>query len=407
PGNDTNFPNGRIIEGGAELIGANHLLWLYYAKKFSLGLATLTGETDYAQAGLAIETDLGITVDEGFEEDLAKVYNAFANDADTYITDPYNPWTAQVPYATVQEAINKYATNSSVADFLDFELQNNNVTAIDQQSYLGLLIAIKAHALNGLNYFDDHETFRCASGNQSLAMAFSEGQSPGITFSAEVTAIALIGADNQTTVPQVSVTVSGQQPVSYDEVVLAVPATAYPSITVTGLPGGNTLSDYQVSSGRAVKFLTAVTDRFWLANNQAPTGAFSTLGMVWENTDQQYEQAFTSGTGSVNQYGLSVFAGGPTADSLVDLAKQGSDAVTTALGDKFPVATGSSDTGFGDSNVWTQQEFWEDQGNSIGYSCPVNDGSGDEASSVWANIAGLNRDFTNGLFLAGENTSPG
>ncbi|MBC1225455.1 FAD-dependent oxidoreductase, partial [Nostoc sp. UCD120] len=47
-----NLFSDKVIEFGAELIGANHLLWLFFARKFNLGLNLLTDEGKFDLEGL-------------------------------------------------------------------------------------------------------------------------------------------------------------------------------------------------------------------------------------------------------------------------------------------------------------------------------------------------------------------
>src|SRR5438309_4142484 len=44
----SNFVRGRVLERGAELIGANHPLWLFLAQYLGLGLSVITEDDEYA-----------------------------------------------------------------------------------------------------------------------------------------------------------------------------------------------------------------------------------------------------------------------------------------------------------------------------------------------------------------------
>src|ERR1051326_984755 len=52
------IPN-RIVEGGAELIGSNHPLWILLAQRFGLALTVLTGEAEYSGARLVMHVRAG------------------------------------------------------------------------------------------------------------------------------------------------------------------------------------------------------------------------------------------------------------------------------------------------------------------------------------------------------------
>jgi monoamine oxidase len=92
-----------------------------------------------------------------------------------------------------------------------------------------------------------------------------------------------------------------------DYVVLAVPQPTWGRIAFTP-PIPDT---YLISTGPAVKYLSPLDGRFWLAAGQAPYGMSDDVGMIWEGTDNQV----LVGDQGVE---LSLFAGGPSAEAALE-----------------------------------------------------------------------------------------
>src|SRR5215472_2671677 len=92
----TDICDGRVIEAGAELIGANHSTWLSLATGFGLGLSVLTSEDQFAAAKLEVPLKLkGRLLPEAEAEklygEMDTVLRLISKDAAT-IRDPYKPW---------------------------------------------------------------------------------------------------------------------------------------------------------------------------------------------------------------------------------------------------------------------------------------------------------------------------
>src|SRR5262249_30700291 len=61
------------------------------------------------------------------------------------------------------------------------------------------------------------------------------------------------------------------------------PAAAHPQIKITPeLP-----SDYYISMGKAVKYLSPMKQRFWIGHRLAPSSTSDRFGVTWEGTDNQ------------------------------------------------------------------------------------------------------------------------
>ena len=93
-------PSGRLTEGGAELIGYAHHLWMMLAAKFELGLSVLTSDDDSAAMGLELPLWLDGRLLDGKElehvyNEMTKAYDHFCRTAVKQVTDPNQPWLAR------------------------------------------------------------------------------------------------------------------------------------------------------------------------------------------------------------------------------------------------------------------------------------------------------------------------
>lgn len=310
----TDICKGRVIEAGAELIGANHRMWLSFANTFSLGLSVLTSDDQFAGANLGIPLKLkGQVLSEAEAEKLYKemdvVLHLISKDAATII-DPYKPWRSpdaptwdKTSVAVRLQQLGVDPTGLLYA-LLSANLSNDQVLAIDQQSYLGLLALVRGGQMgdDDMAYWTQTEVYRCAKGNQSLAFALRDLlKTLGGTVLTSTTVTA-IDVGNAT----VKITAGGR---TYDSdyAVLAIPQPTWGSITISPVAPPIPGSDH-IATGPAVKYLSPVKGRFWLESRLAPTSVSDDLGMTWEGTDNQMvvgDQGFD----------LSVFAGGPCAEA--------------------------------------------------------------------------------------------
>jgi len=161
---DYTFIPGKVAEAGAELIGANHPMWIELAAYLGLELVEVSGEEDYERAGLRVRMRLGdrdLTDADRKQllDELEPVIDAIGRDARP--VDPVHPWRS--PNATDLDRM-------SVADRLDelvgpasglaraaleFMLGNDNCAPPANQSYLGLLALVSAGRMG-----DDEEGMR-------------------------------------------------------------------------------------------------------------------------------------------------------------------------------------------------------------------------------------------------------
>jgi monoamine oxidase len=355
----TDICPGRIIEAGAELIGANHPMWLSFANRLGLGLSVLTSEDEFTAASLAMPLHLNGALLSPAEADdvytqMDQVLTQISKDAAT-IDDPYRPWLS--PNAQAWDAISVaqrlpdfgVEAGSLLWSAIAAELGNNQVVPIEEQSYLGLTAVVRGGQLAGdINAFwTQSEVFRCAEGNQQLAYALRElleVVSPGSVLTGVPVTAVTIAPD------QVTVTASGTDYTS-DYAVLAIPQPAWAAISFSpAIPPG-----YQIATGPAVKYLSPLDNRFWLPEGLAPCSLSDGLGMTWEGTDNQM---LIPGQGLE----LSVFAGGPwaaQARQAADKAQYFTDSLTPMYPDYAAYATPAGTFIDWPSEQWT----------GCGYSC--------------------------------------
>jgi len=364
--------SGRILELGAELIGLNHPVCIAAADLLGFALSVVTPEDDYAGAWLQSPLILG---GQSYDQQAqAQLYDGAQTVYDDWIeaaaivTDPWAPWLApNAPALDAQSLAQNIpaGTPADVAAFIAVDFELNNTTPIAGQSWLANLAQIQAGG--GEDFFDDTEVFRCAAGNQSLAVGLL-GELPLVPQT--------VSAIDTTAAEGVMLTADGQAAGPFDYVIVATSVAMWPSLQVDG--GAFPYSG--VDNGPAIKYLAPVDTRFWIQELLAPTGTFDQLGMTWEGTDNQ---ADTAG------FDLTVFAGGEAAESAI--ANGGTDAyfarLVSELYPGFPSTHGTFMNWRAEPTIQT------------GYSCP---GPGQVVGAQQSYVAPHN----GRLFVAGEHTSP-
>jgi len=286
---------GRNAEGGGELIGSNHPMWVAYAEKFGLEWLDVSEYDDHYPIILGGKS-LSAEEAEALWEEMDAAYSNANSDAEAIDAD--QPWLS--PNAI---ALDKKTTKDWLDGLKDIsplcrlgiaaQLQADNGADPARQSYLGNLAQIKGGGVE--KYWTDSEVYRCKGGNQQLAFKLAEaiGKDRIITGLA-VTAIAPKGSN-------MVVTGADGRTLECDDVVLSVPPSVWRRIEIK--PGLGTLAPQM---GVNVKYLTGLKTAFWKGKGLAPD-AFSDgeVNMTWDNTDNQEGEG-----GAV----LTAFSGGPDAE---------------------------------------------------------------------------------------------
>lgn len=380
-----NIVPGRIIEAGAELIGANHHQWIHYAKKFGLGLSVITSEDNFLAAGLNQPlyingSNIRRSVQKEIFDKMEKIYEKINEDAEQ--VDAYEPWThpkaQEWDSISVAHQLDEWCANDSLLrDALEVDLSNNQAAPTTEQSYLGLLAVVKGGGV--ADYWTLTEIFRCENGNQSLAQKFVEEikKQEGCSVNTDQAAIKIDIANDGVTV-HTKYKKEQFQEYKGDYVVFAIPPSTWKHVTINPpLP-----SNCQMYMGPAIKYLSAVKERFWIKKGLAPSGMSDEAGMIWEGTDNQMvtkEQGFE----------LSLFAGGSSARKALASANPKAyfnEAIGQVYADYQTYVT------TGEFVQWPQDEW-----TGGGYSCP-------KPSQVYSIGPFLSQAYNDRFFFAGEHT---
>ncbi|HTC61343.1 MAG TPA: NAD(P)/FAD-dependent oxidoreductase [Candidatus Saccharimonadales bacterium] len=306
----------QMIEWGGELIGRNHPTWLRFARRFNLGLSLITPDDDYVSLDAPMWLN-GQPLDSKAQEEIyhqmTAAYETLNHDAAKI--DAHMPWNASESglwdKRSVEDWIASLTRCSAAAKAeLRFEISTNQTLPVKEQSYLGLLAAVKGGSLTDLwkprhgpsEFWTDTEVFRCAAGNQELAKCLQAATTQAGGKVLLEHPVQKIHMDSK---PQV-ITEKGDS-FSADWVILAIPPSCLDSEM---LPGKN-LDSIKIQMGPAVKYLTETKSRFWLQKKLAPSGSDDRLGMIWEGTDNQIIPIESGAE-------LTLFAGGNLAQKAIN-----------------------------------------------------------------------------------------
>ena len=274
----TDFPSGRPVEGGGELVGSNHPMWMSYSDRFGLSFLDMSADEEYDEPFWLQGRMLDISEVEQVYEEMDASATAMTEDAVAVNADePWNSpgaseldlrstadWLAGLPLSE----LGRYAAGT--------ELMHNNGTPIDRQSYLANLTQVKGGGLDA--YWTESEVFRCEGGNQQLAFKLAEAigdehirlNDPIVRISTSDSGVQVVTASGAT--------------YEADDIVLTTPPTVWHKIQFEPpLPAA-----LAPQMGISVKYLAHMKSRFWY-----PLGlsqySFSDAdsGLTWEATDAQ------------------------------------------------------------------------------------------------------------------------
>lgn len=373
-----NLLPGKKVEAGAELIGLNHPTWLAYAKRFGLTLNELP-EGDEAQSPILLNGRrlLG--------EEAAKLWTALdgvlrSMNGDARAIDRQQPWLSPNAAALDARSLRQAAESwpgSPLERQAAMAMIANDMNCLPERfSYLAMLASIAGGGVEA--FWTESETYRCTSGNQSLAFALARAiGEPSIQLRSPVAAIDLTG-------PTARVTLRSGSVLEADAVVLTAPPSTWDDLRVTpALP-----ADYRMSTGNAIKVLNRVDQPFWTAAGLQPDSlSDQAVGMTWRGGEPP-------ATSPREPACLTVFAGGAAAQAwLARQPAQRQELARQELDVLFP----------GFSRQIQRQIFcgWpEERWTRCGYSAP----SPGQVTRVSPN---LRRGWRDKLFFAGEYTSPG
>ncbi len=345
------FVPGKVVEGGAELIGSNHLTWQAYASQFRLRMLDVTTEEQLAFpiriAGRSLDEAEAERLWAGMDAALSTMNDLAVN------VNPEEPWASPDADAldrrTVADWIDATDADPLTKSVLRVVMSSDNAVPVENQSLLCMLASVAGGGFQ--SYWEDSEVYRCRGGNQQLGERLAERIRP-FRFLMD-SPVESISYSDQTGEKAKVYTTTGQV-LAGDTVVLAVPPSMWKQMFFApGLPEW-----LAPQMGTAVKYLSAVRSRYWRDLGLAPDSVSDgPCAMTWEGTDNQ------PGSGAA----LHVFSGGSAAERLREGARPEIDArVRRELEATYPGYTqqlarggNGSDTRFMDwpADPWTRAGY--------------------------------------------------
>lgn len=340
------FVPGKNVEGGGELIGSNHPMWMSYGKMFGLSYLDVSDPDDEAPIILGGQR-LTAEDEEKLWEEIESVQQRMNDDAKT--VDAPEPWkTANA------ESLDRKTTAQWLSEQADLSdrtklgvkvtLEANNGVALDNQSYLGNLTQIKGGDIE--KYWTESEVFRCDGGNQQLAFKLAEKIGDRIILGLPVTEVRIKGN-------VCIITCKDGRTIEVDDVVVAVPPTTWRKINFTPAFPAALVPQMGVN----LKYLAALKKPVWKDGKLSPWSLTDgPLSMTWNGTDGQDESEGAS---------LHCFSGGPAAEQCRAFAKESRDADYARIIESiYP--------GYGASFVKSRFMSWPDDPWTLaGYSFPA------------------------------------
>ena len=387
---------GRMVELGAELVGAIHPTWLAWAYENRLGLIGRSDAAHHASTGLEtrLTLDRPLTLSEQIavaDEMTKRVLHPIGTLANL-VNDPARPWS--------QPALKKF-NSLSVGDLLartlkitrgsrlwlamELLLVNNNVAPLDELNLLALLCLVKGGQFGAadkalMGYWTELEVFRSAEGCQSLALALAHEFETTLQGRLRRRQLVIaIDLAHRPIITSHGFDKEGRplpvETATFDYVVFAVPPSVWSAVTITPVHPMDPGQVGVMNTGPAVKFFSELDHRVWIDSGGAPLGGAIGLGQVWESTDQQVRLAGQN-------LMLTVFAGGrlPAPGSF-----------EPSLETLYP--------GYGKALVRKRLMDWPNEPHvRTGYASPKKD-------QIFTVGQALNRPFQQRMVFAGEHTS--
>lgn len=303
------FVPGRNCEGGAELIGSNHPMWVTYAEKFGLEWLDVTDDETLSYpvvvGGKKLTDEEAGHLWEQLDAGTAQ-FNALAETINA--DEPWlSPDAETLDKRTIADFISKLEGDDVLRTAVTIEQTANNGAPTDKASLLGTLAQIKGGGVE--KYWTDSEVYRCKGGNQQLATKLAEGVGSGrIVLGLPVTAIRVKN-------DKVVVECKDGRTLECDDVVLTTPPSVWSKIDITpALP-----ATLKPQMGTNLKYLAHTKTRFWQANGISQYAmSDGPVQMTWDGTDNQ--------PGDENCV-LVGFSGGPQAEQCLARPKDKRDAM--------------------------------------------------------------------------------
>lgn len=284
----SNFVNGKIAEGGGELIGSNHPLWNSYKHHFGL---SFTDVRDYGNSPFRLKGET-LTADQSKRliNEMEEQFKLLTNLAES-IVDPFEPWTNRNAHALDHISVGHWISKARCSDMckhaLSVMLAADNGIPTGDQSLLAVLAMVKGGGLD--RYWTDTELFRCKGGNQILGECFRDALNKQPNTVVEGAPVEMISSSQG----KIRVTIKGKKDDEGDDVILAIPPSVWHTLRIDGYPDLASKLVSPPQMGANVKYLMRIDSRFWQPFASSPTlSQDGPVDLTWETTEDDKDGEF-------------------------------------------------------------------------------------------------------------------
>lgn len=371
------FLPGATVEMGAELIGANHPVWMAQAERHGLELAEIPDESvERSPIVLGGRRYTGKAVAELWEA-LDAAMQRTTGDART--VNPEQPWKSlqakELDRTSLAEAAAKWPVDATVRAAALLVMSNDGAFDSQKASYLGYLGTVAGGGFD--RFWEESETYRCVGGAQQLADRL--GREIGNERIQTGTPVKMVEIQET----GVRLETAGGKTHEADAVVLAVPPTAWGKIDFRPKLG----KEFRPHIGPATKVLGEVKRPVWKdagLNSYALTDL--EIGMTWQGNIRPPSE-------DPNRACLVGFSGGSAATRFLQLAP-------SKRRERYAEIMESLFSGYAKSAGQVAVQAWpEDPWTLGGYCSPL-------LGQVTTVFPKLEEGVRNRLFFAGEHASP-
>lgn len=313
--NGNEFIKGRNIEGGAELIGSNHPIWVGYKERFGFEWLDVTEDEGDAVFPIIIDGKLmpydeGARLWEEMEAGLNNMNELAAN------VDPDQPWAApdaeRLDRTSIKEWIDaQEAFSPEVKRLMWVNQTSDNGQDAARQSLLGQLAAVAGGG--GEKYWTESEVYRCKGGNDQLAHRLAK--EIGLERIVLGLPVRAVTAKRDMLV----VEARDGRILECDDVILTAPPPTWKRIEFSpSLP-----SAMNPQMGLNTKYLALVRQRFWEKHDPVLSQYALSDGIVnqtWDGTDAQGPVDDANGGAC-----LTGFSGGAVVEKALEMSKSERD----------------------------------------------------------------------------------
>jgi monoamine oxidase len=296
----------KALEGGAELIGSNHPLWLRYRHHFGLKFSPVE---DYANSPVRFGSrTLSFEKTEKLNTQMQSVLSHLNRVAEQ-VKDPYEPWTTRKAAALDARSLWSWLRTSRGSHLAKLavaeQLAADNGVPANCQSLLGVLAMVKGGGLQ--RYWSDTEVYRCEGGNQQLAERFrAQLNQPTQRVFIDSPVRRIEWSDG---VAKLTIARKGKREVhEAEDVILAIPPSVWKRISFSDKSLKRELHA-PPQMGMNVKYVMRLRQRFWQDFASSPTlTEDGPVDITWETTEHDRE----------GDYGFVAFSGAEDARKCVE-----------------------------------------------------------------------------------------